>query len=93
MESVFPTYIFSLTEFSPEGQIQTICKSPGIDAIPPAQPQAWSLTLTLDKSATNATVPAMLKKAGSAVHGGFESFCSGACCQGLMGLPSSSKCS
>lgn len=32
MESVFPVYIFSLTVFSPEGQIQAICKRPGIDA-------------------------------------------------------------
>lgn len=33
MESVFPTYIFNLTVFSPEGQIQAIRKSPGTDAI------------------------------------------------------------
>lgn len=33
MESGFATYIFSLTVFGPEGQIQAIYKSPGIDAI------------------------------------------------------------
>lgn len=84
MESVFPTYIFSLTVFSPEGQIQAICKSPGIDAIhlklPPLPKPKPGVTLRLDKSTANATVPAVLNKTGCAVHGGFESSCSGPCC-------------
>lgn len=66
MESVCPMYIFSLTVFSPEGQVQAICKSPGRDAIhlklPLPQPQAWNLALRLDESPMNATVLAAPEK-------------------------------
>jgi len=84
MKSVFPSYIFSLTVFSPERQIQVICKSPGRDAIhlklPPCPTPSLKSNFEINKTTVNATVAAVLKKTGSAVCGGFESLYSGACC-------------